>query len=326
MTSIPTSPRNPSPPPEVEGQEESMKDFTPGFVQFHDITFVDSSVDRFTLHEFKGCTDIDGGILIIATPTTHSVTSLVTCGYLTEQMELPLIASATSPLFPPRVILENSVASHSVRIMGKKLSGNCSAEVNNSATALPTTSDEDAPEDCDPPVIKSIAVLQCDLKMSNTALHNLSTVIINFIHRHEISEVFCLEGLPTDPEKLRKAVKKKGGLKIRYTTSSKSIYDLIQRASKNKPSPVPNGVIGGFTGLMMSSSPISKFNCTILYAPTTKDYPDAHSAVAIVKFFNKYLHLGVDTSLLENKAHKLELAIKKVISRQSSRSVPDYYS
>ena len=49
-----------------------------------------------------------------------SFTGIITCGFIVEQFNLPLIGVLSAASLPPRCVVEGGMAAHAIRIYGDK--------------------------------------------------------------------------------------------------------------------------------------------------------------------------------------------------------------
>ena len=72
-----------------------------------------------TLVEFETEESFDGCTMLHGFPSA-TLTSILVSGFMRETLDLPMVAVITSPSFPPRCLIENSVPVHPVRIFANK--------------------------------------------------------------------------------------------------------------------------------------------------------------------------------------------------------------
>jgi len=140
-----------------------------GFYQRKEVafskTFGDSLSNTIVLKEFSDI-DVEGAVVVTGFPST-SLASILTGGYLREQLKLPLIGVISSPAFPPRCIIERGVPSHSVRIFGDQ----------------------------------RLVVILCEFKIpTNELINSLTSALLDFAERHKSPMIFTVEGMPASEE------------------------------------------------------------------------------------------------------------------------------
>jgi len=244
---------------------------TSGYYKKNKVTFQhDYGVVR--LREF-GKLDIEGTTVITGFPSV-SLASILTVGYLREQMNLPMIGVISSDTFPPRAIIENGRPSHPIRIYGDK----------------------------------SVAVIICEFKLpSSESIYNIAEAVLDFASRHKAKMVITLEGIPSDK------IDPKTGLldeKLHFISTNKEFSEKILSLDHN---PLTDAVMTGVTGLILAEGGLKSVDIGCLLAPAAPHYPDAHGAVNVVKTLVAGLKLNVDTDPLEQSAKRLHRNVDKFI-------------
>eukprot|EP01098_Paradermamoeba_levis_P005583 TRINITY_DN2350_c0_g1_i2.p1 TRINITY_DN2350_c0_g1~~TRINITY_DN2350_c0_g1_i2.p1 ORF type:complete len:302 (-),score=79.63 TRINITY_DN2350_c0_g1_i2:117-917(-) len=122
------------------------------------------------LREFEGI-ECEGAAVIPSFPSS-TFTSIILAGYLLEQLSLPLIGSIAAPtLLPPKAVLENSLPSFSIRILGNK----------------------------------KLVIIQSESKIPEVMVKDVVDLLLDFSTRHKTKLLLFTEGLPaestTDKEK-----------------------------------------------------------------------------------------------------------------------------
>jgi len=233
------------------------------------------------LREFTG-TNVDGSVVVEAFPS-NSFTSLLTAGYLRDQLNLPLIGVMTSPEFPPRAIIESSRPVHAVRIYGDE----------------------------------RLVVFLCEFKIPTDPLvYHVAQAVLDFCKRHASSLLVTIEGLPMEREQLQQD----DADKLRYISTSKKFCNAMVEWGHI---PVDEGVIMGVTGTLLSEGALSPTDVCCLLSPTPKGLPDVKSAVRVVQLLDKYLdQFKVDLGPLEEKALKLQQGISEFLRADKTASQP----
>jgi len=225
------------------------------------------------LREF-GTFDIQGATVVTGFPSV-SLASILTVGYLKEQMNLPMIAVISSDTFPPRAIIENGRPSHPIRIYGDK----------------------------------RIVVVVAEFKIPTTeAAYNVVDAILDFASRHKSKMVLTLEGLPSDK------IDPKTGLldeKLHFISTNREFSEAMLA---KEHIPLTDAVITGVTGLILAEGGMRDVELGCLLAPAAAHYPDAHGAVNVVKTIVEWLkEPSIDIAPLEQSAQRLHRNIDKFL-------------
>jgi len=272
-------------PAQSKGKEIDDEEYNPlrgsGFYNKKQVGFTKdygaALPDAIRVREFSDI-DVDGAVILAGFPST-SLASILTCGYLREQLKLPLVGVISSHGFPPRCIIEKGVPSQSVRIFGDK----------------------------------RLVVVLCEFKIpSNELIHNLTDALLEFADRHKSPMMLTVEGVPvSDPS----------DKKLRFISTER---DLSEKLISDEHVPLDEAVVGGVTGALLAEGvlrPETDVSC--LLAPTLETFPEAESAVTVVKVIVQYLNtLGhkveVDTAPLENKAGELHSTIQNLFANEKN--------
>ncbi|KAH3756034.1 3-isopropylmalate dehydratase [Pelomyxa schiedti] len=235
------------------------------------------------LREFGDLSAIAKAPIIPGFPSV-SLTSILTAGYLAEQLELPLIGVISSPLFPPRCVLDRGRPCHPIRIFG------------------------DA----------RLVVIMCEFKLEPPELAAaVCEAMFDFSARHQSSMIITVEG---DPSK--KPTDDDGfAIQNLLFVSTSSIFTA--KMSEVGHQPLENGLISGMTGLILAEGPLCDVEVACLLCPCNPMYPEAYSAVAVVNAIAHFLtDIRIDTSQLEQKARTLQQQVTNLLKAESMSKRP----
>jgi len=251
-------------------------------------TYGDSLSNKICVREFDYI-DCEGAAIVTGFPST-SLASILTAGYLREQLKLPLIGVISSYAFQPRCIIERGLPSHSVRIFGDK----------------------------------RLVVVLCEFKIPSPELiHTLTEALIDFAVRHKSPIIITVEGLPPSEEK---------ETKLHFISTEKSFSEHLI-ADEHKA--LEEAVVGGVTGALLAEGSLnSSVGVATLLTPSSSAFPDAESAVTVVKVVTAYLvslgheDVNVDVGPLQEKAGELHNTLQTLLSqeKESSRATNSIYS
>jgi len=142
-----------------------------------------------------GAVDVTGATLVEGFPSV-SLASILTTGYLREQLKLPLIGVISSSSFPPRAIIEGGKPSHPIRIFGDK----------------------------------RLVTILCEFKLpSNEVTYDVVDAILDFAERHKCKMIITIEGIPEEPDE-----KGKFDEKLSFISTSKPFSEAMM-ALDHKP-------------------------------------------------------------------------------------------
>jgi len=237
----------------------------------------DTLANKIRVREFKDI-DVDGAVILAGFPST-SLASILTGGYLREQLKLPLVGVISSYGFPPRCIIEKGIPSQSVRIFGDR----------------------------------RLVVILCEFKIpSNELINSLTEALLDFAQRHNSPSLLTVEGVPVSDASDRN---------LRFISTDR---DLSEKLIADGHTPLDEAVVGGVTGALLAEGVLQNTtDVSCLLTPTAEAFPDADSAVTVVKVVTHYLNsLGhkveVDTTPLENKAGELHETIQNMFASEKS--------
>eukprot|EP00007_Cunea_sp_BSH-02190019_P005025 CAMPEP_0174235874 /NCGR_PEP_ID=MMETSP0417-20130205/5181_1 /TAXON_ID=242541 /ORGANISM="Mayorella sp, Strain BSH-02190019" /LENGTH=608 /DNA_ID=CAMNT_0015314439 /DNA_START=35 /DNA_END=1861 /DNA_ORIENTATION=+ len=249
---------------------------------------VDVSFDRkydagVRLREFSNIA-VRGAPIIEAFPSI-SLTSILSCGYLIEQLKLPLVGVISCTRMAPKCVITASNPSHVIRIHGDT----------------------------------RLVVIECEYKLPDAeSAHAIVDAILDFAIRHRSSGIITIEGLPKE--------KVDDYSTLQYLSSSLNFARIMERLGHQ---PVTSGVIAGITGLMLAEAPLRRQRVACMLSPCVQTHPDPRAAASIIKAIEQFLDdVVVDTTDLEQKADKIEKAIKGLLKEnrtqeQLSSSFPE---
>lgn len=276
--------------PVIDEKEKNFLNFTKPVI-VHEARFGLVTLREFsTIKQFK----LKGSVLITSFPST-SLSSILTGGYLREQLHLPLLGSLSSPNFPSRCILEDGVPVAPIRIFGDS----------------------------------SLCVVVCEFSIGAPESFHVVEALFDFVERHEISSIIGIEGMafenPGQPQNLNQREMQEFGSKLSFITSN---LDFAKAMKEMGHQALYSNVLNGLNGRILEEGTYtSKFDVSCLVAPTSPRFPDANSSVTVLRSLSIYLNLtGLDLTPLEKKAQALGFSVNKFLkseeeSKHSSQSM-----
>jgi len=242
------------------------------------------TIGDVTLREFSS-ENLEGALMIEGFPSI-SLASILSAGYIREQLNLPLIGVLTSPKFPPRCIVENGIPIHPIRIFGNN----------------------------------KVVVCLCEFKLPTPELtYQVVSLLLDFADRHKISLFLTVEGLPIEDALEEGAeVSDQFYEQLAFVSTKES---FTQKMSQLGHHPLNESVIVGVTGLILAEGALASTDVACLIAPTSTRFPDAHSAVNVVKAISAYLpELNIDITPLAEKANQLQKSVQDLLQKDKTHN------
>jgi len=153
-----------------------------------------------------------------------------------------------------------------------------------------------------------------ETKLSEKCSRGIVQLLLDFAHRHESPMIFCAEGVPTQDTVVKRS-------KLSFLTTDEQSGKLLTSLGHEY---LNEAVISGVTGGIVAESPFLEMNTTCLLCPSSAFFPDASSALELVKVLirlNPQLK-EINTSPLEDKASFLEDKVKKIMKLSNSGGGP----
>lgn len=218
------------------------------------------------------------------------ITPMLVASHYVDQFELPLIGSLFSREMGPSATVKAGQPGPAIQIYGNE----------------------------------HLALIMSEAKIKDTLVSSgLVTAIVTVAKHLESSIIFSAEGVP---------VEKIGDIErtqLNFLTTSQDVFDrLVEMEHK----PLASAVIAGVTGGVLSECTMTRPDnespdiCVIL-APTSSMFPDALSAVILIKLLDSLWDGPVsDVSKLEKGAIELEQKVKDMYEpAQTSESFMSLY-
>jgi len=248
------------------------------------VIVLEKSYGDLILREFSTIEQINlaGSVLVTSFPST-SLSSILSGGFLREQLKLPLLASISSVNFPSRAIIEDGIPVSPVRIFGNS----------------------------------SVCVIICEFNIGAPESSHLVQALFDFVERHQISMIVAIEGMGLDAASLNMQVRdpREFGSVLSFTTNNASFAKMMKDLGHQV---ITNNVINGINGRILAEGAYkSKFDVACLVAPTSPRFPDANSAVTVLRSISVFLKADkLDLTPLEKKAEALGFSVKKLLKSE----------
>eukprot|EP00211_Chloroparvula_japonica_P016896 CAMPEP_0119131592 /NCGR_PEP_ID=MMETSP1310-20130426/10466_1 /TAXON_ID=464262 /ORGANISM="Genus nov. species nov., Strain RCC2339" /LENGTH=281 /DNA_ID=CAMNT_0007122175 /DNA_START=132 /DNA_END=973 /DNA_ORIENTATION=+ len=144
-------------------EKDEVENGTEGICPMYQVVFERTYDAGVKLREFSGI-DVHGAHILDSFPSL-SLTSILCCGYLTEQLDLPLVGVISCSQMAPKCVIQGSAASHVIRIHGDR----------------------------------RLVVIQCEYKLPNAEVSNgIISAILDFAQRHNSAGIITIEGMPRE--------------------------------------------------------------------------------------------------------------------------------
>jgi len=250
---------------------------TSGFYKKSKVSF-EKEYRSVRVREF-GEVDVTGATLVEGFPSV-SLASILTTGYLREQLKLPLIGVISSSAFPPRAIIEGGKPSHPIRIFGDK----------------------------------RLVTILCEFKLpSNEVTYDVVDAILDFSERHKCSMVITIEGIPEEADE-----KGKFDEKLSFISTNKQFSEAML-ALDHKPlsDAIIAGVTGLI--LAEGSLRDINLGCLLAPAAANyPDAHGAVNVVKALASWLK--EPSIDIKPLEESANKLQSSISQFLKSEKDQS------
>lgn len=207
---------------------------------------------------------------------------MLTCNYLVEDLDLPLVGCLDSTQMPAGAVISSvGQPSTPVRIFGDK----------------------------------RIVVVASEMKVLPEMTRDLIQIICALARKIKSRMLYCVEGVPV--EKVEKIERNEMNF---LTTSADFSKKLLDMGHKPLHDAVVSGITGGIISqaAMCGSDP---FELTAILAPTSSFYPDAWSSVMIIRCIDQLeTEWESNTAKLETSASELESKVKDLMRSNLKRS------
>jgi len=157
---------------------------------------------------------------------------------------------------------------------------------------------------------KQLVIILCEFKVPETQIWGVVEAILDFADRHNCKIVIQVEGLPVEEFEPKNISQK-----LHFVSTNEQFTEQMKKMSHE---PIVDSVIGGISGLILAEGGFHEVDVACLIVPTTVKYPDAYSALSVVKTISAYLGTEIDTTSLEQKANSLHKGVEKLLQEEQS--------
>lgn len=255
-------------------------------------TFGDSL--KVTLIEFSEAVKCSGAPLMCGMPG-NNMTCTLAAGFFAKQLELPTVACLRVHGGSPEAIVKDNQPGLQIRILGNS----------------------------------KLVILYSETPLKKGGLiYNLNMALLSFCARYKISHLYVIDGVPTDPEKLKEA---KEAEQLRFATTDEAFSTFMKKAGHLA---VMNAMMPGYAGQLFADAATAdgtedmEISCVL--AKTDARMPNANSAVVVVRALDSYLNsFTIDISDLEDSALEMEIAVNEALAEaqikmaEQSRPAPN---
>ncbi len=203
---------------------------------------------------------------------------LLTSSYIIETLKMHQVAQLRSKYIPPVTVF-----------IGKKMRSPFRIYSNDSGNILLVT---------------------CDVPINPSGLHEVSSVLVDWIESKGAKEVVVIDGVPVKgiPEDRT----------VFVAAEENNINKFLEKGLKSAESVI----IGGVGGAVINVSMGKKLNPVSLIAPTSVSFEDPMAVLSIVKIINDIYGANIDLSILEESVKRLNEEIKKVMDQYNKMQIP----
>lgn len=222
--------------------------------------------------------DLGNSVLIVGFPSLGLVSSIAT-NFLIKELKMDLIASITSPAFPPYAIVQDGIPMPQLRIyFGRRI--RCS---------------DDKGIDSD-----NLVIITSEF-MPKPEMHSeIVDMLMDWIKTNEIGTVITLEGIPQfDPEVYN----------IIGVGSTDRAREMLKQYGIES---FDDGMVRGLSGLMLSKGADEDTDVITVLGSARSDMPDPRGAAKIMEPLSRMLpELKIDTEPLYKEAEELDTRLRE---------------
>lgn len=239
---------------------------------------------KVELVEFAEAAKCDGAPLLNGIPSSN-MTSLLAAGYFAKQLELPTIACVRVHGAAPQGIVKDNVPGLQIRLVGNE---------------------------------KLVCLLAEQPIKGGGLTYNLVQALLSFCRRHSVSHIFCVDGIPTAPDKMDEAEK------LRFCTTDARLSKQLKDAGHVA---IMSAILTGTAGQVLADATLAEglddMHVSAVLVKAEARLPSAHPSVHVVRALNEYFtHIDIDLADLEDSAVEMEAAINKVVAEAKAKMSP----
>ena len=244
-------------------------------------------MDEMTLHEYTD-RELNNAVAIIGFPSLGLISSIAT-SFLAKQLGLDLIASISSPSFPPYAIIQNGIPMPPVRFyMGSR-----------------ENVEDDGGIDCE-----DIVVITSEFVPKAETFTVLADILVKWCRDNNVHTVITLDGIPQfTPDQYS----------ILGVGSTERARELMKKYEIDS---VDEGMVRGLSGMLLVNAAENDLDVITLLGSAKQDMPDPRGAAKIMEPLAKmFPELEIDTEPLYKEAEDIE----KKITAQSYKTNDNIY-
>ena len=222
-------------------------------------------MDELTLHEYSD-RRLNNAVAIVGFPSLGLISSIAT-SFLAKELELDLIASITSPSFPPYAVVQNGVPMPPVRFyMGTR-----------------ENVKDDGGIDCE-----DIVVITSEFVPKTEMFTALADVIVQWCHDNNVHTVITLDGIPQfTPEQY-------DIIGVGSTERARELMNTYGIESFDE------GMVRGLSGMILVKAVDEDLDVITLLGSAKQEMPDPRGAAKMLP------ELKIDTEPLYKEAEDIE--------------------
>ncbi len=244
-------------------------------------------MDEMILHEYTD-RELNNAVAIIGFPSLGLISSIAT-SFLAKQLGLDLIASISSPSFPPYAIIQNGIPMPPVRFyMGSR-----------------ENVEDDGGIDCE-----DIVVITSEFVPKAETFTVLADILVKWCRDNNVHTVITLDGIPQfAPDQYS----------ILGVGSTERARELMKKYEIDS---VDEGMVRGLSGMLLVNAAENDLDVITLLGSAKQDMPDPRGAAKIMEPLAKmFPELEIDTEPLYKEAEDIE----KKITAQSYQTNDNIY-
>ena len=234
-------------------------------------------MNELVFHSYGGV-ELKNAVAIVGFPSLGLVSSIAT-SFLAKELKLDLIASITSPAFPPYAIVQNGIPVAPVRFYAGKRTTNVESD-----------------EGID---FNTIVVITSEFVPKPEQMTAMADLIIEWCRMNDVHTMITLDGIPIfEPDRY-------STIGVGSTESARSMMEKYGIESFD------DGMVRGLSAMLLLKAAEEDFDVITLLGSARQDMPDPKGAAKIMEPLVLMIpELKLDTEPLYKEAVEIEEKIR----------------
>jgi uncharacterized protein len=156
----------------------------------------------------------------------------------------------------------------------------------------------------------NLLLVTCDVPVDPIGLHEVSSVLVDWLESKNAKEVVVVEGIPVRgyPEDRT----------VFVAAEENNIDKFLKKGLKSAES----AIIGGLGGAVINVSIGKRLNPVSIMAPASVTLQDPAAVLSIINVLNDIYDLKVNVEILEESVNRLNEEIKKIMDQYTKMQLP----